>query len=224
MNLDLPELDIVADIEEIMDDEQITEEQYQEEMAKQEEEKQPFVKKQPIQKKKKELSEKQIAHLDKIRGMALEKRQVKATAKKEALQKVVETHQPKYYKAKPKKSQAEKQLEKEAIAKYKKTTIPIDETIKEHVADKTPEDFVPEHKEIVKQKKQNVELETQHNFNHFMGNMEKYLKLRTDYEKAKQPVVKETVPHIEKPKPVKEPVPQMLTPQEPQNMYSSFFG
>ena len=134
MDLDLPVLDIVEDIAAVMSDESdeeppqkvISEEEHQKMMEEEEEKKQPFVRK-TAPKKKKELSEKQLAHLNKIRGMALEKRQLKAKARKDAVDKVVndvkETHKAKYYKPKPKKTPEEKALDKEAKKKYKKNTI-----------------------------------------------------------------------------------------------------
>ena len=164
MDLDLPELDIVEDIAEIMDDEGesvpqkiISEDEHQKQLEIEEEKKQPFVKK-TAPKKKKELSEKQLAHLDKIRGMALEKRKTKARARKEAVDKAVseisEEHKPKYYKPKPKKTPEEKAIEKEAKKKYKKRTIEVNEEIPQELEEKTPEDFVPSHKAEVKQKKE----------------------------------------------------------------------
>ena len=104
MDLDLPELDIIDCNDDGLDIAIIMEEDIEKNEELEKEKKQPFIKKE--KKEKKELSEKQKAHLDKIRGMALEKRQEKAKAKKEAVDKVVleidNEHKPKYYKPKPK--------------------------------------------------------------------------------------------------------------------------
>ena len=197
MDLDLPKLDIVEDIEDIMNDSEdvveieppeiISPEQHEELLEIEAEKKQPFVKK---VKKKKELSEKQIAHLEKIRGMALEKRRAKARAKKEAVDKVTaevsEQHKPKYYKPKPKKTAEEKALEKEAKRKYKKQTMEVDnEVVKSEVDETTPEDFVPTHKAVEREKKEKQIFNQQDSFNHFMGNMENYLKMRDAYQEQK---------------------------------------
>ena len=79
MDTNLPNLDIIEDIEEVMNDnepqqaKQSVEEQPDEtqEVEDEPEDKSPFVK---PQKKKKELSEKQKAHLQKIRKLAVEKK------------------------------------------------------------------------------------------------------------------------------------------------------
>tara|TARA_R110002012_G_scaffold74803_4_gene189490 strand:- start:2585 stop:3298 length:714 start_codon:yes stop_codon:yes gene_type:complete len=237
MDLDLPELDIVEDIAEIMDDEGesvpqkiISEDEHQKQLEIEEEKKQPFVKK-TAPKKKKELSEKQLAHLDKIRGMALEKRKTKARARKEAVDKAVseisEEHKPKYYKPKPKKTPEEKAIEKEAKKKYKKRTIEVNEEIPQELEEKTPEDFVPSHKAEVKQKKEKELFNQQDSFNHFMGNMEMYLKLRDEHEQKKEkpkvvpksPIKKEPTKYGTLP----QPPPTILQPID-ENPFSNYFG
>tara|TARA_R110000803_G_scaffold124302_1_gene192096 strand:+ start:1401 stop:2060 length:660 start_codon:yes stop_codon:yes gene_type:complete len=219
MDLDLPQLDIVEDIEEIMDDKHLSVEEFEKDEAIELEKKQPFIKK-----PKKELSEKQKGHLDKIRGMALEKRQEKARAKKEAVDKVVldieETHKPKYYKPKPKKTPEEKELLKQEKIKYKKSTLKIIDEVEEPIIKTTPKDFVPDHKQLKKNEKEKELLNEQSNFNHFMGNMEQYLKLRDNFEKEKEKKKKPVVSPSPKPKEI--PKPNILLPE--QNIYSSFFG
>ena len=224
MDLDLPVLDIVEDIEEIMDDNScISPEDFEEALLIEEEKKQPFVKKTVVAKKKKELSEKQLAHLNKIRGMALEKRQTKATAKKEAIDKVKEEvsneHKPKYYKPKPKKTKEEKEEEKELKKKYKKQTMEVNEEIVEDNKEPTPEDFVPKHKAVIKEKKEKQLFNQQDSFNHFMGNMESYLKLREEHDRSKPK---------QKPKqePVKQTVSQPIDILQPinDNPFSNYFG
>lgn len=239
MDLDLPVLDIVEDIAEVMGDESdeeppqkvISEEEHQKMMEEEEEKKQPFVRK-TAPKKKKELSEKQLAHLNKIRGMALEKRQLKAKARKDAVDKVVndvkETHKPKYYKPKPKKTPEEKALDKEAKKKYKKNTMKVNEEIPNEIEEKTPEDFVPTHKAEVKEKKEKQIFSQQDSFNHFMGNMEQYLRLRDEHERKKpiekkSPIRKNAIPVQTPAKPKPAPVPQILQPVE-ENPFSNYFG
>ena len=230
MDLDLPELDIVEDVAEVMNDEPppnkvLSEEEHLKLMEDAEEKKQPFVKKTAV-KKKKELSEKQIAHLNKIRGMALEKRKAKAAAKKEAVDKVKaqisEDHKPKYYKPKPKKTPEEKALEKEAKKKYKKQTMEVEENnIQSVIEEKTPDDFVPSHKADVKEKKE------KDSFNHFMGNMETYMKMRDDYEEKKKPItIKSPIRKQSKPIPIpnkQTQIPTILQPIE-ENPFSNYFG
>lgn len=235
MDLDLPELDIIEDVAEVMNDEPppnkvLSEEEHLKLIEDEEEKKQPFVRKTAI-KKKKELSEKQIAHLNKIRGMALEKRKAKAAAKKEAVDKVKaqisEEHKPKYYKPKPKKTSEEKALEREAKKKYKKQTMSVEENnIKKEIEETTPDDFVPSHKSEVKEKVEKDLFNKQDSFNHFMGNMENYLKMRDAHEQKKKP--RETKSPIRKksqpiPIPKKHPIPTILQPID-ENPFSNYFG
>ena len=232
MDLDLPQLDIVEDVAEVMNDEPppnkvLSEEEHLKLMEDEEEKKQPFVRK-TAPKKKKELSEKQIAHLNKIRGMALEKRKAKAAAKKEAVDKVKaqvsEEHKPKYYKPKPKKTPEEKALEKEAKKKYKKQTMEVEENnIQTTIEETTPADFVPTHKSKIKEKKEIKQFSEQDSFNNFMGNMEAYLKMRDEYEQKKKPKIIKS-PIIKKSAPQKPaPVPTILQPID-ENPFSSYFG
>lgn len=224
MDLDLPILDIVEDIEEIMDDSKvISEEDFEKALLIEEEKKQPFVKKTVVAKKKKELSDKQIAHLNKIRGMALEKRQTKAAAKKEAIDKVKEEvsieHKPKYYKPKPKKTKEEKDEERELKKKYKKQTMEVVDEVVEEIKEVTPEEFVPKHKAVIKEKKEKQLFNQQDSFNHFMGNMESYLKLREEHDKSKA----KQQPKQQPIKKVSQPTPVILQPIE-ENPFSNYFG
>ena len=250
MDLDLPILDIVEDIEEIMDDDGVlSPEDFEEALRIEEEKKQPFVlrraepPKTPTategglgvtpKKKKKELSEKQLMHLNKIRGMALEKRQTKAAAKKEAIDKVKEDisseHKPKYYKPKAKKTKEEKEEEKLIKKKYKEKTIEVNEEIVDEEEHTTPDEFIPKHKAAVKEKKEAALFNQQDSFNHFMGNMESYLKMREEHDRtrrappaisraSKTTAVKET--------PKKQPVSQPTDILQPinDNPFSSYFG
>ena len=229
MDLDLPILDIVEDIEEIMDDDVVlSPEDFEEALRIEEEKKQPFVKKSVVEvpkKKKKELSEKQLMHLNKIRGMALEKRQTKAAAKKEAIDKVKEDisseHKPKYYKPKAKKTKEEKEEEKLIKKKYKEKTIEVNEEIVDEEEHITPDEFIPKHKAVVKEKKEAALFNQQDSFNHFMGNMESYLKMREEHDRTKpkpKPQAKQTV--------VKQPISQPTDILQPinDNPFSSYFG
>lgn len=237
MDLDLPILDIVEDIEEIMDDDVVlSPEDFEEALRIEEEKKQPFVKKSVVEvpkKKKKELSEKQLAHLNKIRGMALEKRQTKAAAKKEAIDKVKEDisseHKPKYYKPKAKKTKEEKEEEKLIKKKYKEKTIEVNEEIVDEEEHTTPDEFIPKHKAVVKEKKEAALFNQQDSFNHFMGNMESYLKMREEHDRTrrapppKTPAVKERGLGVT---PKKQPVSQPTDILQPinDNPFSSYFG
>ena len=252
MELDLPALDIVEDIEDIMNDDEdkgepltthherglggspsseiISPEEFEVQEEIEKEKKQPFVKKAP--KKKKDLSEKQKVHLEKIRGMALEKRKAKAAAKKAAVDKataeVAEQHKPKYYKPKPKKTPEEKQLEKEAKRKYKKTTMEVEEeNIQSEIEETTPEDFVPTHKAEVREKEKEKIFNQQDSFNHFMGNMENYLKMRDAYENKKikgEPRSEPPVTRSKTKQKVKtQSVPAILKPIQ-ESPFSNYFG
>jgi hypothetical protein len=221
MDTNLPSLDIVEDINVIMEDDEVTPEKVNqtiEEVEKQEEEdNSPFVQK-PT-KKKKELSEKQKAHLDRIRKIAFEKKKAKQEAKQQALDKINEEHKAKSYKPrKTKKTEEQK--------KYEERTVKID--IKEPREEKdikteTPDDFVPSHKEKLAEQKKNEEANEKMSFINFMGNMEKYLIMRDDYERTKkqkaQPKPREDI----KPPPKKSIViPAPIQP--PSNPFSSYFG
>ena len=221
MDTNLPSLDIVEDIEEVMNDEP-TPQKIQntiDEVEKNEQiEDSPFVSKVTETKKKKELSEKQKAHLDRIRKLALEKKKEKLKAKKEALEKVEEEHKPRSYKPRKKKTEEEK--------KYKEKTLKVEvneprEQPENNPKNSTPEDFVPSHKENLEKQKKTKEEQEKLSFMNFMGNMEKYMILKDDYEKKKN------VSRKPQPKPqqkIKQPIPVPLKPPEPVNPYSNYFG
>ena len=74
-----------------------------------------------------------------------------------------------------------------------------------------------------KEEKEKILFNEQDNFNHFMGNMEQYLKLRDGYEREKKQ--KNVIKTIVKPaivKPASQPT--ILLPEKVDNIYSSFFG
>jgi hypothetical protein len=227
METNLPSLDIVDDIAEVMSDDlpsKIEEKKPETiNMDVEEEDDSPFIKAKPV-KKKKELSEKQKAHLDKIRKLALEKKQAKMKAKQEALEKVDEEHKAKHYKPRRKKTEEQKD--------YEKKTTKIDDTEpREKQVEKkaTPDDFVPSHKEEIKRKKEQQLKDEENAFMNFMGNMEKYLLLKDNYDRKKR--AKNSKTNLSKsssnnikqtPKPTPKPAP--LVPEEPPNPYAHYFG
>ncbi len=232
MDTNLPSLDIVEDIEEVMNDEP-TPEKIQstiDEVEKLDEnEDSPFVPKVTETKKKKELSEKQKAHLEKIRKLALEKKKEKQRAKKEALEKVDQEHKPRSYKPRKKKTEEDK--------KYKEKTLKVEikeprEQPENNPKNSTPEDFVPSHKENIEKDKKYKEEQDKLSFMNFMGNMEKYMLLKDDYDRKKNSsrnVQTHNNPPSSKPqqKPTqkpKQPIPVPLKPVEKINPYSNYFG
>ncbi len=230
MDTNLPSLDIVEDLKVIMDDDEPTPEQVQEtinEVEKQEvHDDSPFIQK-VAPKKKKELSEKQKAHLEKIRKLAQEKKEAKKKAKEEALNKVEEEHKAKSYKTyKPRKPRTKKTEEQK---QYDEKTIKME--IKEPREDQkniqknsTPEDFVPSHKEELEKQRKMKEEQDKFSFMNFMGNMEKYLVLKDDYDRKKSNDTS-TKKVVEKPRPaVKQSQPKPIIQQSPLDPYSNYFG
>ena len=219
MDTNLPNLDIVEDINVIMDDEPTPQKVNEtiEEVENQEiEDNSPFIQKTTTTKKKKELSEKQKAHLDRIRKLALEKKKEKQKAKQEALEKVNEEHKARSYKPrKVKKTEDHK--------KYEEKTIKMDiKEPREETNEKasTPDDFVPSHKEKLAEIKKNEENNEKMSFINFMGNMEKYLIMKDEYDREKAPKKeKKTTPQA---KQTTAPIPIPLQP--PSNPYGGYFG
>ena len=233
MDTNLPNLDIVEDIEEIMNDEPTPQSIADtiEEVEKVEEDTSPFVQTQP---KKKELSEKQKAHLEKIRKLAFEKKAEKTKAKKEALMKVEAEHKPRSYKPRKKKVTEE---EKEQAKKYEERTLKMEiKEPREQEANKTstPEDFNPTHKEQLEAKKKKQEETEKLSFLNFMGNMEKYFILKDDYDRetnSKRNTKTSTKTHITRPQQHKaepkqqhnvEPQPNII--QVTQSPFDNYFG
>ena len=224
MDTNLPSLDIIDDIEEIMnDDDEVTPEKVNqtiEEVEKVEEDTSPFVQTEP---KKKELSEKQKAHLEKIRKLAFEKKAEKTKAKKEALMKVEAEHKPRSYKPRKKKVT-------EQAKKYEERTVKID--IKEPREEKdikteTPDDFNPTHKEQLENKKKKQEETEKLSFLNFMGNMEKYFILKDDYDRetnskrnTKTPITQ--AKQSSKAEPKQQPQPSII--QVTQSPFDNYFG
>lgn len=220
MDTNLPNLDIVEDINEIMKDDEPTPEKVAETIDAveniEEEDNSPFV--QP-EKKKKELSEKQKAHLEKIRVLAQEKKQAKMKAKQEALEKVNAEHKPRSYKPK-------KQKKTEEQKKYEERTVKMDikeprEEQKENIKNSTPDDFVKSHKEKLEKERISKEEQEKLSFMNFMGNMEKYLILKDTYETRKKNKTANNKPKENK-APEPEPVPIVI--KEEKHPFSNYFG
>lgn len=237
MDTNLPNLDIVEDIKEIMNDEPTPEKIQEtiETVENHEEDNSPFVQKsQPTPptngKKKKELSEKQKAHLEKIRKLAFEKKREKAKAKREALEKVNAEHKPRSYKPrKPKNAKTEEQKNYEDKTIKTPTVLDkIQEPREEpNIKNSTPDDFVPSHKQELEKKKKYSEEQEKMSFINFMGNMEKYLILKDDYDRNKRnsqnnkTYNNKTTP---KPQPVEKPKPIPIQPPKPPNPFENYFG
>tara|TARA_Y100000114_G_scaffold154705_1_gene177273 strand:+ start:1104 stop:1784 length:681 start_codon:yes stop_codon:yes gene_type:complete len=226
MDQNLPNIDIVEDIESIMDDEPTPQKVQMtiDEVEQAEVEESPFVQpevkpptKESIQgseeeapkKKKKPLSEKQKAHLERIRKLANQRRAEKAAAKKEALKKVESEHQAK--------------------TKYKKRTKKIDDTEpreqEQNDAKKsTPDDFVPSHKAKIEEKKTQREEKAKYEFGDFMKHMEQYqfMKYVYDEEQKKKAPKQKPVAKQAPPKPKAQPV--SLVPPKPKDPYDDYFG
>lgn len=147
-----------------------------------------------IKPKKKPLSEKQKAHLERIRVKALEAKKEKARLKKEIKEKV--------------------EVEVKQTRQRKK---------KEPVKEELSQDFkkrlnVPSDEEILKKKQETEQM----SFINFMSNMEKYQKIRYDYESKKaQPKPQPPKPKPQ-PKPQNNKIPETIKPQQV-NPYDSIF-
>jgi len=229
MDLDLPNLDIKEPDELDLP----TAEDIEEDIEQAEEDNDPFIK-QPTKelmmknaeeqeppakppKKKRELSEKQLAHLARMREKATAKREAKKKEKEEALSAINEKHKAKSYKP----EQHKKRVQKE----YKKRTIPVKDEVEQppEPEEQTPEDFLPSHKAKEKKKKEDAVHNEQMAFINFMTNMERYKQLKGAYNDAKERQTKKTAPSA-KPvvkKQVAEPV-NLVVKQD--NPYNDYFG
>ena len=238
MNLDLPDLDLVPPEE--LDHTPL--DVIEEEIEAEEEDNEPFIKQptkemmmknaeeqeappppEPPKKKKRELSQKQLDHLARMREKANEKRIAKMKAKEEALAKVNEEHAAKSYK----KSAHRKKVDKEYKAKTIKVKDEVEQPPPAHST--TPPDFVPSHKEKQMAAEMAKTKGEQEAFINFMMNMERYKVLKENYKEAKarhstkakdaQPAK----PPVKKEVPKAAPIP-ISTPQAPVNKYSDMFG
>ena len=173
-----------------------------------------------VKKEKKPLSEKQKAHLTRIRKLAAEKKAAKKAAKDAALAKVNEEHKAK--------------------STYKKRTKIIKDVIEEtpDPIDKVDKDFQKRVvKEDIEQIKKNKWQEEENQFIRFMSNMEKYEQVKAGYmaqQKAesdkkknielqkKKQINKAAVSQTALKKPVKNIVPKILKPPS-ENPYDGMF-
>ena len=159
---------------------------------------------------KKPLSEKQKAHLIRIRKLAMEKKQEKAILKKEALEKINE----------------------EYISKknYKKRTIKINDEIPEikNKIVREPNNLSEEDNNI-KQNKKKQPLNDEQSFCVFMENMGKYQNYMNNYKikmEEKQKIENPKI-NIKKAEPIHQPqpkpIPQVLKNQE-KDIYAGIFN
>ena len=231
MELNLPDLDIQPDLDILAEDDKIEQETEKVQVQVKEvdlEEEDPIFKK--PKKQKKQPSEKQIAHLARIRQIAKEKKALKAKAKAEALAKVNEEHKAKSYKPRKKKVELDEnkriidEVKKEQTQAYHEKTISKEYIEPSKITpneSNTPDDFNKSHKEKVKKDKVSKEEEERNSFIQFMSNMETYKKMKSEY-KAKQPQPK--LPPRPRQQVTRQEPPSILKPPEPPNPYSDYFG
>ena len=230
MELNLPDLDIQPDLDILAEDDKIQEETKKVEVEEVDLQEDPIFKK--PKKQKKPPSEKQLAHLARIRQLAAEKKALKTKAKAEALAKVNEEHKAKSYKPRKKKVELDEnkkiieEVTQEQTQAYKEKTIAkeyIEPTKITPNESNTPEDFNKSHKEKVKKDKVNKEEEERNSFIQFMSNMETYKKMKSEY-KAKQPKPQPPPRPRQVATPVRREPPSILKPPEPPNPYADYFG
>lgn len=230
MELNLPDLDIQPDLDILAEDDKIQEETKKVEVEEVDLQEDPIFKK--PKKQKKPPSEKQLAHLARIRQLAAEKKALKTKAKAEALAKVNEEHKAKSYKPRKKKVELDEnkriieQVTEEQTQAYNEKTIAkeyIEPTKITPNESNTPEDFNKSHKEKVKKDKVNKEEEERNSFIQFMSNMETYKKMKSEY-KAKQPKPQPPPRPRQVATPVRREPPSILKPPEPPNPYADYFG
>ena len=235
MELNLPELDIQPDLDILAEDdkEDLGGKPIQQEVKVEmdiEEKEDPIFKK--PKKQKKPPSEKQLAHLSRIRQIAKEKKALKTKAKAEALARVNEEHKAKSYKPRKKKVELDenKRIIEEVIEEqtqaYKEKTIAKEYIEPSKIApneSNTPEDFNKSHKEKVRKDKVNKEEEERNSFIQFMSNMETYKKMKSDY-KAKQTKATPKPPPRPRQQVIRQEPPSILKPPQPPNPYADYFG
>tara|TARA_R110002072_G_scaffold41120_2_gene115949 strand:- start:8711 stop:9484 length:774 start_codon:yes stop_codon:yes gene_type:complete len=163
----------------------------QEPMETIEEEIEEPVKPEKVKKAKKPLSDKQKAHLDRIRKLALEKKKEKALMRKEALKKVNDEY--------------------EAKKTYKKRTIKVNEKIEEPPS--PPPNPIKQRveKQYPKKHAEDTPLTDDQSFIGFMENMGKYQKYMINYQN-KQNKNKPPPQPKPQPKPTPKPKPQPPPP------------
>ncbi len=100
-----------------------------------------------------------------------------------------------------------------------------------NIKQSTPDDFNPTHKEKIAEQKRMEEEHEKMSFINFMGNMEKYLILKDDYDREKRNTQNnKTYNNAPKPKPTPKPQqkpvvkPAPIQPPKPPNPFDSYFG
>lgn len=185
-----------------------------------EEDDSPFVKEEIKKvKPKRQISERQKAHLAKVNQIRRDNAAARREMKKEVDAKLKE---------------AERKIKeevKESKAKYKKLTqkVKVADPREVDVEDEkaTPDDFVPTHKEERRVKEEAKAERDKWAFEDFMNNMEKYQRLRHEYEseKAKK---KQSQPKPKPQPPVKKSVtpvnPLQVLPEPVSSPFDAYFG
>ena len=237
----LPELDINADIEALMEDEKdvevedmtvddiskdLTKEEPPETVdtmfkknAPEEEIRKPLESMEKPKKKKRQLTEKQKAHLDKIRAKALASRRAKAQEKKEAaLRKQEEAREAK----------RQKKLQEKRDTYHSTKTTHLEKVGKEMVYDKEDKRLYDNIDDVPIEKKQAINsMNQEDDFTKFMKNMDKFMILQEKLEERRKPkqyknVQASTPIPVPKPAPVKKaPPPKPHIEKDP---YDDWFG
>lgn len=157
----------------------------------------------PLKKIKKPLSEKQKAHLERIRAKALIKRKEKAQMKKEALEKVNEEYAAK--------------------KTYKKRTIKTNPILPEETKEIKKPNNLSDEENANRQLKQKPKKTDDESFIDFMENMGKFQNYMVDFNNTKKIKKKPILPvRQEKIKVLPNPVPEILK-QKSDNPYDSIF-
>ena len=233
----LPELDINADIEALMEDEKdvevedmtvddiskdLTKEEPPETVdtmfkknAPEEEISKPLESMEKPKKKKRQLTEKQKAHLDKIRAKALASRRAKAQEKKEAaLRKQEEAREAK----------RQKKLQEKRDTYHSTKTTHLEKVGKEMVYDKEDKRLYDNIDDVPTEKKQAINhMNEEDDFTNFMKNMDKFMILQEKLEARRKPKPPPSQPiPVPKPAPVKKaPPPKPHIEKDP---YDDWFG
>jgi len=238
MDTNLPDLEIQADLDVLAEDDTAEQEkpvsdEIKMEVVEVEEQEDPIFKK--PKKVKKPPSEKQLAHLSRIRQLAAEKKALKAKAKADAMAKVNEEHKAKSYKPRKKSKASSSEAENKRIigeVRTEQEQAYNEKTIaKEYIEpskitpneSNTPDDFNKSHKEKVKKDKVSKEEEDTNSFMQFMSNMETYKKMKNEY-KPKAPPRPKQVGLLTETKQIRQEPPSILRPPAPINPYADYFG
>lgn len=153
-------------------------------------------------KAKKPLSEKQKAHLERIRIKALEAKREKARLKKEVKERV----------------ENEVREKRGRTKKEKVVVVDASEKVKEQFIEKTQLPTPPPQ----------VTNDPSLSFNNFMQNMEKYKRMKYDYQNKQLEATKKAMAYQQtrfvEPKPQPKPAPSIIVPPKPKNPYDDIFS